>query len=602
MLAPLLAQFAIVPVAAADTTLPVTTLMTTRALTGSQRAVFNEPVGPVTARNLVLRVAGSTANLPASISCADGAGVRVDCRTTAVRSAALKPALPLVPGERYQLSVNPCDAQILIADVAGNATDVKTVTFRSSTAEEETSAATRYAWRTVASGSAQGGSYVTDRLAGAQASFSFSGSAVTWITVKGPSQGKASVYIDGAYKGTFNNYAARGAFNVKRSFSGLSAGTHRITIRVLGVKGSVYGRDKRVAIDGFQVGATLLTSPWLRYDWASVTTASASAGAYATSDLPGAWVAVTFRGVGLDWYTVRGPAQGKATVYVDGTLKTTVDNYAASTTYGVRIPVGGLTDGLHTIRILVLGSKQAASSGTRVSFDRFVVNLPAATGSASTRSSAGPEGEYTPGMDVSHWQETIDWTAVGGSDVKFSFTKATDGREFVDPRYTENKSGAAAAGIAFTAYHFARPARQTVDNDAVTQGNHFVDNAQLGPGNLIPVLDLENTGCLGVTALQNWTRQWLETVTDRLGGVKPFIYTNPSFWHTMMGDTTEFAATGYPLWIAHWRASSPALPAANWAGAGWTFWQWTDCGEVPGIAGCVDRDVLNGTDLTPVTL
>jgi lysozyme len=478
---------------------------------------------------------------------------------------------------------------------------VKSVTFRASTSEEETTVAVRYAWRTVTSAPAQGGSYVTDRLAGARASFGFTGTAVTWYTVKGPNQGKGAVYIDGFYKGTFNNYASRGAFNVKRSFSGLTAGTHTIAIRVLGVKGSVYGRDTRVAIDAFQVGATLIASPWLRYDWASVTAASASGGTYTTSDLAGSSVTVTFRGVAFDWYTARGAAEGKASVYVDGALKATIDNYAPTTAYGVRLRFGGLTDALHTIRIVVLGAKQTASSGTRISFDRFAVSLPPASGGAPITTPA-PEGEYTPGMDVSHWQETIDWAAVGGSDVKFSFTKATDGREFVDPRYAENKAGAASAGVAFTAYHFARPARQTVDDDAVVQANHFVDNAQLGPGNVIPVLDLENTGCLDVSALQSWTRRWLETATARLGGVKPLIYTNPSFWRTRMGDTTEFATAGYPLWIANWRVSSPAVPAANWAGAGWTFWQWTDCGAVPGVTGCVDRDVFNGTDLTPVTL
>src|SRR5204863_2526359 len=38
-----------------------------------------------------------------------------------------------------------------------------------------------------------------------------------------------------------------------------------------------------------------------------------------------------------------------------------------------------------------------------------------------------------------------------------------------------------------------------------------------------------------------------------------------------------------------------------WGGRGWTFWQYDDCGTVPGISGCVDLDRYHGSDLTRVT-
>jgi hypothetical protein len=81
------------------------------------------------------------------------------------------------------------------------------------------------------------------------------------------------------------------------------------------------------------------------------------------------------------------------------------------------------------------------------------------------------------------------------------------------------------------------------------------------------------------------------------------IYTSPSFWKTSMANTTEFADAGYSvLWIAHWNTLSPSTPANNWEGAGWTFWQYSDCGSVAGIAGCVDLDRFNGTDLSRITI
>jgi lysozyme len=72
------------------------------------------------------------------------------------------------------------------------------------------------------------------------------------------------------------------------------------------------------------------------------------------------------------------------------------------------------------------------------------------------------------------------------------------------------------------------------------------------------------------------------------------IYTSPSFWVTATGDSKKFARNGHPLWIANWRVHKPTVPAGNWAGHGWTFWQWTDCGEVNGIKGCVDKDRYGG--------
>ena len=80
------------------------------------------------------------------------------------------------------------------------------------------------------------------------------------------------------------------------------------------------------------------------------------------------------------------------------------------------------------------------------------------------------------------------------------------------------------------------------------------------------------------------------------------IYASPAFWKKYLGDTTTFADQGYAvLWVAHWFVDGPTTPANNWSNRGWTFWQYSNCGHVPGISGCVDLDRYNGTDLTPMT-
>jgi GH25 family lysozyme M1 (1,4-beta-N-acetylmuramidase) len=209
--------------------------------------------------------------------------------------------------------------------------------------------------------------------------------------------------------------------------------------------------------------------------------------------------------------------------------------------------------------------------------------------------------QHAPGIDVSHWQGTIDWQRVGAAGWKFAFAKATEGRFGDDSTYSTNRTGAGAAGMAFGAYHFARPSGLTSQErhaDALAEADHFLNTARPAIGDMLPVLDLETSGGLSPSALIRWTSTWLQEVERRLGA-KPIIYTSRYFWQRSMGDTTTFASNGYTLWIAHYTsASEPSVPAGEWGGDGWTIWQWSDCGDVPGISTCVDTDRFDGMDLS----
>ena len=204
------------------------------------------------------------------------------------------------------------------------------------------------------------------------------------------------------------------------------------------------------------------------------------------------------------------------------------------------------------------------------------------------------------GIDVSHWQGYIGWSSVADAGVKFAIAKATDGRSYADSRYARNQLRSEAVGIRFGAYHFARP--DGTYRDAIREADFFVETANLAGRHLLPALDLEVSGGLGRTALRAWVTKWLTRVESRLG-VKPMIYTTASFWSDRLGNTTWFAANGYRvLWIAHWNVDAPNVPASDWNGRGWTFWQVSSCGKIPGIDGCVDIDLYDGLDLSPVLI
>ncbi|MEU2126392.1 glycoside hydrolase family 25 protein [Nocardia niwae] len=194
------------------------------------------------------------------------------------------------------------------------------------------------------------------------------------------------------------------------------------------------------------------------------------------------------------------------------------------------------------------------------------------------------------GPDVSSWQHTdgslIDWFAVKRSGHNFAMVKATEGLNYINPYFVPDSLLMRAAGMARGTYHYARPnlppEPQATMYAAVVLG-------QNGPLDLPPVLDLENTGGLGPAALIDWTHRYLNTV-EALTGRVPILYTYPNFWHTAMADTAEFAE--YPLWIADYRGNAQPEVPGGWST--WTFWQTTDSGAIPGIAGRVDLNVYSG--------
>jgi len=218
--------------------------------------------------------------------------------------------------------------------------------------------------------------------------------------------------------------------------------------------------------------------------------------------------------------------------------------------------------------------------------------IPTPTPTPSPTPTAAPS--YLDGIDVSYHQGAIDWGQVASSGKRFAFVRATAGSLTADSAYASNRSGTLAAGLAVGSYHFANP--DTAPNDAGNEASWFLRNATIAPGDLVPVLDLEVSNGLDSASLATWAQTWLSQVSAATG-VRPIIYTNPNFWTTSMADTDWFARNGYSvLWIANWTtAPQPAVPAGNWGGNGWTFWQLSSTGTVPGISGAVDLDRFNGS-------
>ncbi|HEX9942248.1 MAG TPA: GH25 family lysozyme [Thermoanaerobaculia bacterium] len=184
------------------------------------------------------------------------------------------------------------------------------------------------------------------------------------------------------------------------------------------------------------------------------------------------------------------------------------------------------------------------------------------------------------GIDVSHFQGTVDWPTVAKAGYAFAFIKATDGETTVDPEFAQNWTGAAAASLLRGAYHFFR-----AEDSPQAQVELFWQTVG-GNGELPLVVDVEETmGVSAATLISNLTQFLAEL--QQASGRTPMIYTGPSFWNGL--GTAAFA--GYPLWVAEYGVSQPTLPR-GWTS--WAFWQHSESGSVPGIQGAVDLDVFNG--------
>src|SRR4051794_4153614 len=351
-----------------DTIAPTVTAVTVpSSLTAPATVTFSESVTGLVSTAVRIVVTGTTTAARTTLVCLAGSTPTACSGTfTAVR---VVPSAALVPGQHYTVAV----AAGAVHDVAGNASVAAAKAFRATTVLEESNGAVKRAWPVTKATGAFGRSFVSEHLAGASASWTFTGRAVTWWTVTGPNQGKARVLVDGVRKGTFNNYSAAKKFRVGRVIKGLTSRPHTIKIVVLGVKGAKSATGTFVSIDAFTVGKTRTVTPTLATALRSVSASGLFGGHAVVGDVKGETLTLTFRGTGISLYTTRGVNQGKVAAYVDGVLKATYDDYAARTAYKVRRTISRLADRVHTLKLVVLGTHHKGGKGSIVTVDRFAV-------------------------------------------------------------------------------------------------------------------------------------------------------------------------------------------------------------------------------------
>ena len=197
-----------------------------------------------------------------------------------------------------------------------------------------------------------------------------------------------------------------------------------------------------------------------------------------------------------------------------------------------------------------------------------------------------PAGYTIHGIDVSRYQGSINWNRLRNamierSPIRFIIIKATEGGNHIDTNFRENFSNAKEAGFIRGAYHF-----WSNNSTARRQAYYFLAMVHLEPGDLPPVLDIENKPQnISTEEFQQNILTWLHIVEDKYH-VKPIIYTYYKFKDLYLSDSRF---DDYPYWIAHYYVDKMEYKGD------WKFWQHTDAGRLPGINGYVDLDIYNGS-------
>ncbi|MEK6916500.1 MAG: GH25 family lysozyme, partial [Nanoarchaeota archaeon] len=225
-------------------------------------------------------------------------------------------------------------------------------------------------------------------------------------------------------------------------------------------------------------------------------------------------------------------------------------------------------------------SKTGIKTFETFSYDTVVLEQPQKPEQLPLEPQEGP----IEGIDISHWQGTINWPQVKQAGKQFVFIKATEGTNFLDDKFYVNIKEAKDAGLLVGAYHFARPDANTGANGARQEARYFaqiVNNfLKEGEGYLRPVLDLERSG----SGLTEWVHSFMEEFKSQTG-VEPILYTNPNYLNNILDSSVD----KYGLWVANYGVLQPTI-AKNW-----DFWQYSDSGTVPGINNQdVDLDIFKG--------
>ena len=194
------------------------------------------------------------------------------------------------------------------------------------------------------------------------------------------------------------------------------------------------------------------------------------------------------------------------------------------------------------------------------------------------------------GIDVSYYQKEIDWQQVKDFGIQFVIIRLgcrgyETGNLIVDKKVYEYLEGARSVGLKIGAYFYSQAINRAEAVEEALFCLDILDGFQL---DMPVVYDWEYVSKEARTA--NMTGQTLMGCTIafcgtiKAGGYQPMVYFNPHMEKVYL-DLAVLQKKGYPFWLAHY-TDTMTFPYRV------QMWQYSYTGNVPGIEGGVDLNII----------
>lgn len=189
------------------------------------------------------------------------------------------------------------------------------------------------------------------------------------------------------------------------------------------------------------------------------------------------------------------------------------------------------------------------------------------------------------GIDVSGYQGNIDFETVKESGIEFAIirvggTIGINGEYFLDSKFKQNIEGFSKVGIPVGIYFFSyAPSKESAIKDA----EWVYEQIKEYKIDLPVVYDWENWSFYNEFNLSFYNltanaEAFLDTLSKK--GYQGMLYGSKNYIEKI------WLKTDYPIWIAHY-TDDPTISYEQYA-----FWQYCDNGQVNGINGNVDIDIM----------
>ena len=196
-----------------------------------------------------------------------------------------------------------------------------------------------------------------------------------------------------------------------------------------------------------------------------------------------------------------------------------------------------------------------------------------------------PDDDYTYGIDVSECQGKIEWDKVKASGISFACMRSTKKNGSIDKTFEDNLSACMELGIDYSCYKYAYA---KTHDEARIEADTVIN--LLGDRKMPIWYDLEDASLtsLGKDTIEGIALSFIGECRE--AGFDVGIYCNKNWYDNYISD---YLKSRYSFWVARYGQNTGKLDEKyKPTGRNVIAWQYTSKGQIPGINGYVDLDVL----------